>query len=126
LSQITSRPRAVRGHDRERVDAVGTLGFFGQQLGVIAVGALVGDADRPGRGARTLGVAAQHRGHHLEMVVEARGGAVHGADERAGPPADHAEPQPAPETRDRRVHARLPTDGARPAFGGCEPRAAPL
>ena len=73
----------------------GRAAFFGQQPDAVAAGALVGDADGRGRGAGALGVAAEHRGHHLQVVVEARGGAVHGAEERARP-ATADEPQAAP------------------------------
>ena len=54
------------------------------------------------RRARALGVAAEHRGHHLVVIVEAGGGPMHRADERARPAADHAEAKPPPEPRDRR------------------------
>jgi hypothetical protein len=62
------------------------------------------DADLPRRGARAFGVAAHDRGHHLIVIVEARGGPVHGADERALPAADHAEAQPPTQARNGGVH----------------------
>ena len=84
----------VRGHDREHVDAVGARRLAGEQLGMVAVGPVGGDAEVLRRRARALRVAAEDRGHHLIVVVEAGGGPVHRADERARPAADHAQTQP--------------------------------
>ena len=83
-------------------------GLPGQQLAMIGIGALLGDAARPRRGARALGVAAHHGSHYLVVIVEARGGAVHGADERARSAADHAETQPPTHALDGGAHDRPP------------------
>jgi hypothetical protein len=56
--------------------------------------------------ARALRVAAHHGSHYLIVIVEARGGAVYGADERARPAADHAEAQPPAQMRNGGVHDR--------------------
>jgi hypothetical protein len=110
----------VRGHDRERVDAVAARALAGDQLGVVAVGPVGRDAEVQRRRARALPVAAEHCRHHLIVVVQAGGRAVHRADERARPAADHAQAQPPPEMLDGPVHRGSPCllPGAR--FGGCE------
>ena len=115
LSQITSRPCASASRAAAWCRPFGVMiastsmpsgarRFPCDQLGMVGIGALGRDADRCRRRARASGIPAQHARDYLEMIVHARGDAMDLADERAGAAADHAEPQPAAQSLERRVH----------------------
>ena len=73
-----------------------------------AIGPVGRDADGPPLLARALRVGGEDRSDDLEIVVEARRGAMHRSDERPGSAADRSEPQASAEFRDRLVHVILP------------------
>ena len=87
----------VRGDDRDRVDAVGARGFLGRHFLEARIGPLRRDPQLGGGCFGAFRIGAERARDQLVAVVEARGDAVHGADERALAAADHAEAQPAPE-----------------------------
>ena len=87
----------VRGHDRDRVDAVVARGLALGHLREAAVGALGRDAQLGGRRFGPRRIGRQRARHQLVAVVEARRDPVHSTNERALAAAHHAEPQPPPE-----------------------------
>ena len=101
----------VRGDDRDRVDAVVARRLLLRHLLEAGIGALGRDPQLRGRRPGPCRIGAERARDQLVAVVQTRGDAVHGADERALAAADHAQAQPAPELAlalafDR--HAALP------------------
>ena len=101
----------VRGDDRDRVDAVVARRLLLRHLLEAGIGALGRDPQLRGRRPGPCRIGAERARDQLVAVVQTRGDAVHGADERALAAADHAQAQPARELAlalafDR--HAALP------------------
>ena len=97
LEERVGRPGVdvVRRHDRDRLDPVGPLGLRLRHALVVVVDAIAGEAEALARAARLLGRRRQGAGDQFIMVVDARGDAMHGADERPLAAPHHPEPDPA-------------------------------
>ena len=107
--------QVVRRDDRHRVDAVaavaGAFRLGAGHLAEVAVAARRVDPQFGPAGAGAFRIGRQRTRDQFPVVVEPRRNAVHGADERALPTADHAQPQTA-RRGDRCAHAR----GSRPSI----------
>ena len=86
-----------RDHDRDEVEplAGGPLRLLLRHLAVAAVDPRGIEALRLAGLARLLGVAREAAGDELRLAVHRGGHPVHGADEGARRPSDHAAPEPA-------------------------------
>ena len=103
MSQITWMPASrkasaagavhvVGRDDGDGLDAVRARRFGLRPSRVVGIDAVRGQAERGAGAPRLLGIGRQRAGDQLVVVVEARGDAVHGADEGALAAADHAQP----------------------------------
>ena len=79
--------------DRDRVDAVLQAALPPGHLGEVAIDPVRLQEQILAREPRPLGIGGERAGDELPAVVEPRRDAVHRADERAAPAADHAEPK---------------------------------
>jgi len=98
--------QVVRRDDRDDVDAIFPRRLGPRHLAIIRVAARRIEADRRAAVLRALRIARQGAGDDFITIVEARGDAVHRADEGAVAAADHPQAQPAFDVQRR--HAVIP------------------
>jgi hypothetical protein len=102
LSQMTWMPRfrnsrasrivhVVGRDDGHRLDAVFSRASRFGHLDEVAIGAVRREAEIGGRRLRFFRRRGKRAGDQFVAVVDARGDAVHAADEGVAPAADHAE-----------------------------------
>ena len=86
------RMHVVRGHDRDRLNAILAARFADGHVGKAGIDAALGQAKVGTRGQRFFRGRAEAPRHQLELVVDAGGDAVNAANKGVAPAAHHAKP----------------------------------
>ncbi len=80
----------IGGGDGDKVDAVGACDLTREHFAPVAIGAVRGDPQAPGKGATARGIMVQRAGNKIEMRIKTSRKPVRGADLAAITTADHA------------------------------------